>query len=378
MLNPTQRQALRTIAEGGPLSRSDLAERLDLSKAAMTTLVRDLIQDGILRETETVRGVGRPSILLGINPACAYFVGVSLIDDPMMMVLTDLNGDILAQASLPRSREPLSVARDVAAGIGLLLDGKPVQRDQLAGIGVTLSGLVDPSQGTCLQSTLLGWQDVPLAAMVEGATGLPTYMENDAKAVAISQHLYGAARDVRSFCLVSVGAGIGSAHVIDGQLYRGRRGGAGEIAHCTIEIGGRPCRCGKRGCLDTIASVSAILGESASSGLPCQSVAELEALAATGEARAVRILHHAGEALGLAIAHIIQINDPELILITHDEAPLDGLIGRAMRQAIDAHVLPLSAGQTPIHIVRTQPDHWARGAAGLVAHKFFHDPDFFQ
>jgi predicted NBD/HSP70 family sugar kinase len=380
MFNPTQRQVLRTIAEAGPLSRSELAEVIGLSKAAMTTLARDLLRDGVLRETETVYGQGRPAIRLGIDPTCAYFVGVSLIDDPAVMVLTDLNGDILArvpEAQSPRrSRDPLAVARDVAAGIAVLLGDDAHRRARLAGVGVTLSGFVDQAQGTCLASTLLGWQDVPVAALFEAATGLPTYVENDAKAVAVGQKLYGHARDVRSFSLVSLGAGIGSAHVIDGRLYRGHRGGAGEIAHCTIEPGGAPCRCGKRGCLDTVASVTAILGAAAEAGLACTGVDAIEAEAAAGDARAIRILHRAGEALGLAIALIIQINDPELILITHDEAPLDGLIGRAMRQAIEANVLPRYAGETKIRIVKTSADHWARGAAGLVAHKFLNDTDF--
>lgn len=376
MFNPTQRQVLRAIADAGSLSRSELAEVLGLSKAAMTTLARDLLRDGVLRETGTVYGTGRPAIRLGIDPSCAYFVGVSLIDDPAVMVLTDLNGDILAHAPVRRSRDPHAIAQDVAAGIAILVGDDATRRERLAGIGVTLSGFVDQAQGTCLKSTLLGWQDVPLAAIFEAATGLPTYVENDAKAVAVGEKLYGQARDVRSFTLVSLGAGIGSAHVIDGKLYRGHRGGAGEIAHCTIEPGGLPCRCGKRGCLDTIASVNAIRSEAAEAGLACTAVSDIETLAATGDARAVRILHRAGSALGLAIAHIIQINDPELILITHADAPLDGLIGRAMRQAIEANVLPRSAGETVIRVAPAEADHWARGAAGLVAHKFLNDPDF--
>jgi predicted NBD/HSP70 family sugar kinase len=376
MFNPTQRQVLRTIAEAGPLSRTELADLLSLSKAAMTTLARDLIRDGVLRETETVYGAGRPSIRLGIDPTCAYFIGVSLIDDPAAMVLTDLNGQILAHAPVRRSRDPLAIAQDVARGIGILVGDDATRRTRLAGIGVTLSGFVDQAQGTCVASTLLGWQDVPVAAIFEAATGLPTYVENDAKAVAVGEKLYGQARDVRSFSLVSLGAGIGSAHFIDGKLYRGHRGGAGEIAHCTIEPDGQPCRCGKRGCLDTVASVNAILGAATEAGLVCTRVDDIELQAASGDARAIRVLHRAGSALGLAIAHIIQINDPELILITETDAPLDGLLGRAMRQAIDANVLPLSAGVTKIRVAGATPDQWARGAAGLVAHKFLSNPDF--
>ncbi|MBB5574382.1 ROK family transcriptional regulator [Rhizobium paranaense] len=375
MLSSSQRQLLRVISESGPLSRTVLAESMGLSKAAMSGIARDLITLGILHETEMVYGQGRPSILLDLHPEGAFFVGISLLEDPAPMVLSDLNGKIIARENMPLSRDPDVIASLIAEALPKLLAGRLEAAKKLSGLGVALSGFVDEKQANCVQSTLLGWQDMPLAKIIRQKTGIETFIENDAKAVAVSEKLFGIARDIRNFSVVSFGDGIGCAHFIRGKLYRGNHGGAGEIAHCTIEPNGSPCRCGKRGCLDTIASIKAIKEMSKAGGLSCTSLSELEEEASVGNAVAIRILHRAGGALGLAIAHLIQFNDPGMILITHVEGSFDGLFGTVVQQAIEANVLPRYAGQTPIRTQRVDGDIWARGAASIAAHNFLIGPN---
>lgn len=375
MLTSTQRQLLRVISGSGPLSRTDLALQMGLSKAAMSGLARDLIDLGVLHETETVYGQGRPSVLLDLRPECAFFVGVSLLEDPAPMVLSDLNGNIIARQTMPFSRDPVAIANLIKECLPKLLDGRPDIAEKLSGIGIALSGFVDEKQANCVQSTLLGWQDVPLAKIVSEKTGIETFIENDAKAIAVSEKLFGTAREMQNFSVVSLGDGIGCAHFVDGKLYRGNHGGAGEIAHCTIELGGLPCRCGKRGCLDTIASMKAIKEMSRAEGLSCTSISDLEEVAAGGTASAIRILHKSGAALGLAIAHLIQMNDPGMILITHVEGSFDGLFGTVMQQSIEANVLPRYAGQTPIRTRLVDTDIWSRGAASIAAHNFLIGPN---
>ncbi|GGA86431.1 transcriptional regulator [Brucella endophytica] len=374
MFTATQRQILRAISESGPLSRTELTSVLGLSKAAMSGLARDLIDKGVLQETVQVYGQGRPSLLLDIHPGCAFLIGVSLLQDPAPIVMTDLGGEIVAEVHIPLSRDPEKIAAEIAASLSALLNDRPGSRERLAGIGIALSGFVDRTQSRCVQSTLLGWQDVPLAEIVAAKVDVPVFIENDAKAVAVSEKLFGEAREVQNFSLVSLGDGIGCAHFIDGKLYRGNHGGAGEIAHLTIEPGGAPCRCGKRGCLDTVASMKAIRESARAEGLICQTLDEIETEAATGNTTAIRILHRAGSALGLAIAHIIQLNDPGEILVTHDEYSFDGLLGTVMRQAIEANVLPRQANETAIRTLRVDETVWARGAAAIAAHRFLVGP----
>lgn len=375
MLTTSHRQLLRVISESGPLSRTEMAVALGLSKAAMSGLARDLIDLGVLHEAGTVYGQGRPSTRLDLQPEWAFFAGISLIQDPAPMILCDLGGKVIARIDMPLSRDPQTIAQSIAERLPELFKVHPQAAAKIGGIGIALSGFVDERQATCIQSTLLNWQGVPLADIIREHTGISAFIENDAKAIAVHEKLFGSTRDQQNFTVVSLGDGIGCAHVIDGRLYRGNHGGAGEIAHCTIEFGGAPCRCGKRGCLDTIASMNAIKEMARAEGFACTSLSDIEQIAATGNAAAIKILHRAGSALGLAIANLIQINDPGLILITHTEDGLQGLFGTVMQQAIETNVLPRYAGQTPIRLHRVSDDIWARGAASIAAHNFLIGPN---
>lgn len=369
-MTPTHLQILRLINAGGPTPRAALMAATGLSKAAMSGLTRDLIDRGLLRETSMVQRQGRPSALLGLNPDGAAFIGVSMMSDPAPVALVDLAGGHLARIDIPRDADPAVFARAVDGAITSLEKQSGIGRDRITGIGVALSGLVDPAQENVIRSTLLGLRDVPLAALIREATGLPTVIENDAKALAVSEKLFGAARDMQSFTLIWLGGGIGAAHFVHGALYRGAHGGAGEIAHVTVDPDGLPCRCGKTGCLDTVASMTAIREAARAEGIPIHRLQELEEHAARGNAAAIRILHRAGAALGLAIAQVIQINDPEMVLVTHREAAFQGLFATVMQQVIEANVLPSLAGVTPLRLQRLTDKEWVTSAASVVTHRF--------
>jgi predicted NBD/HSP70 family sugar kinase len=342
-------------------------------KATITALTRELVEKGLLGVAGTVRRTGRPSIRLEIAAEAAYFVGVSLVENPVAMVLANMHGTVLAKQEIGWSDDATGIGRLIVRGLPGLMADHPEVAGRMAGIGVALSGLIDPTQRICLRSTLLGWQNVPAAELMEAVIGLPVAIENDAKAVALGEKLFGPVRDAQSFSLISVGDGIGCAHVLDGRLYRGARGGAGEIAHATIEPGGLPCRCGKRGCLDTISSLAAIRSSARAQGLP-EDLGELERLAASGNAEATHILHRAGSALGLAISQIIQIIDPGRVIVTHLHGALDGLYGTVVRAAIEANVLPQVAGRIQVDFLRVSSDTWARGAASIAKLKLLSDP----
>lgn len=383
MLTTLQQQILGAITATDGLSRTDLVQLSGMSKAAVSGVVREMIDAGLLLESQTVPGAGqgRPSVRLTVHPDGAYFAGVSLLQDPAHMVLINLHGEILSRVTFPLDNQPQRLADNIATALPELLAAHADAADKLLGLGVTLSGFIDEHQSTCVQSTLLSWRDVPLADLIRQSIhqhcptinqggGIAVAIENDAKALAVSEKRFGHARELSNFTLVSHGAGIGNAHFISGQLHRGFHGGAGEIAHCTIELDGLPCRCGKRGCLDTLASLNAIMERAKAEALDVESLAELEKLAARGSNAAIGILHRAGTALGLTISHLIQINDPDMILIAHQEQSLSGLFGTVVQQSIDANVLPGVAGLTPVKTFALNDDTWARAAASIPAHRF--------
>ncbi|ADO42569.1 ROK family transcriptional regulator [Ketogulonicigenium vulgare] len=369
-LGSTHYQILRLISAGGPTTRAVLVQMTGLSKAAISGFTRDLLDSGLLRETDTVQKQGRPSMLLDLASEAAFFVGFSVMTDPARLMLVNLEGQVLAQLEMPRSSDPQQLAVALAENLPKLCAIGEITPQALTAIGVSLSGLIDSKQAVCVRSTQLGWRNVPLAQMISDATGLPCYIENDAKALAVSRKLFGEARDLHSYTLIWIGNGIGAAHFVHDRLYRGSHGGAGEIAHMTIDTGGNPCRCGKIGCLDTVASMIAIREAMAAEGIAADTLADVERIAASGSQVAIRTLHRAGSALGLAIAQIIQLNDPQLVLVTHQEQAFSGLFSTVMHQTIEANVLPSLSGETPIRLRRLTEDDWAASAAAVATHNF--------
>jgi len=380
LLNHSKRAILETLIEMGPQSRAALAEALGLSRAALSGLSRDLIDAGVLREAELNRDasrLGRPAILLELNASHAYFIGVSIEQPDCVMLLADLHGNILGEGRFPLTRDPEALAREIARAVPPLTEAAGLAagkiKGKIKGMSVVLSGFVNHAQDTCLNSAILGWRDVPLARLVETASGLPTVLENNANAVAVGEKLFGRGREVSDFSVVTFGEGIGCALYLGGRLYRGHSGGAGEIAHSTIEPGGLPCRCGKRGCLDTIASANAIIGAAREQGLVADTPQQIEDLAKSGDSYAIRVLHRAGNALGLAISHLIQMNNPERVVIASVGGNMGNLLRTVTKQSIDAYVLPELGSMTDIRFDDVERNFWARGAAACAAYRYLTD-----
>jgi len=375
MYSPSHRAIVEAISTSGPLTRTELSALTGFSKASVTNLSRDLIEIGLLLEADTVYGQGRPSVQLALDRRGGYLIGLTLAHRPgTVLVVTDLHGNVQVERDFPWSRDPEEVGDKIAELIPELCAEIGIARSRIVGIGIAVPGFIDQHQQMVLQSSFMGWQDIPVAAAITARTGIPTYVENDANAVTVGEKLFGRAKESRNFTLVTLGIGIGCAHFIDGKLHRGHSGGAGEIAHSTMDLTGTPCRCGKRGCLTTISSVRAIRNAAADAGLECTTLDEVEALAERGNAKAIGIIHTAGSALGMAISHVIQMNNPELVLVVLLDGGLDGLMHRVTKQTIDACVMPRFARHTEIQFEKVATDFWARGAAAVAAERFLLNP----
>ena len=358
------------------MSRSDLADSIGLSRSALTVLSRGLIEQGLILESSgsyDKQQTGRPSILLSLNAEHGYFIGAGLTEDPAMMVLTDFHGNSLARHRMRNATEPRALAAAIEDGITELIRTRKISRQKVLGIGVALSGYVDHFQGKCLQSNALGWRDVPIAEIIERVTKIPTYIDNDAHAVATGQKLFGHARESKNFSIVMLGKKIGEGHYIHGRLHRGHAGAAGEIGHYTVAPEGARCGCGKQGCLDLFATSSALLKRAAKSGLKTETVAQLESLAAKGEVRAIELLRNAGTMLGVVVANSIQMNNPELVIIADVVGFGNGLFTTSTRQAIENNILPHLIGKTRLELHSVEKDFLARSAASIAAHQFLID-----
>jgi predicted NBD/HSP70 family sugar kinase len=366
MLTEMHAHVLRLINQSGPLSRTELVNQLGVSKASMSALAADLIERGMLTEGEVVYGAGRPSVRLELSASSTFFIGVSLASAPFIVRLTDLHGKVVGAVEMAGGTLPEEIVVAVAQAVEDVLAVSGVDRVRLAGIGIAIPGLVDAAAGTCIRSTLLGWRDVVIGPMIADATGLRVFVENDANALALGEHLFGSLRGSDACAVISVGDGIGCGLIIGGELHRGARGGAGEIAHATIELNGLPCKCGKRGCLDTLASAKSIANVARDAGLPGD-LAALDEAADQGNQDAIAILHRAGSALGLAVSQLIQTMDPARIVIALSDGPLDGPYARVIRQTIEANVMASETRQIDLAMIRLGREAWAVGAASVAA-----------
>jgi predicted NBD/HSP70 family sugar kinase len=365
---------IEALIEFGPMSRSDLADLIGLSRSALTELSRDLIAMDIMHETSVSYNKqrrGRPSVLLALNAEHGYFVGVCITDHQSpLLALCDLHGNPLNQIAIAVTDDPKVIAQNIKNGISNLLVGKHILLKKVLGIGLAMSGFVDRERGVCLHSISLGWSDVRIAEMVHCATGIPTYIDNDANTVATGEKLFGHAREAKNFSIITLSNTVGCAHYIGGRLYRGENGGAGEIGHCLSDPDGVLCRCGRVGCLDTIAGFDAMLRSAKKHQLAVASFHDLEQLAANGNPQAVTILRRAGHALGLAVANLIQINNPEMVLFACTEAFHNGLFVASIRQTIENNILSRFLPSTSLLFYSVEKDFWARGAASIAAHEF--------
>ena len=364
---------IEALLENGSMSRSELATSTGLSRSALTEMSRVLIEHQFVEESPSVsdkQRKGRPSIMLSLNARYGYFVGVGLTEDPPLMALTDCHGNVLAEHQIGMAMEPEAVAAAIARGIPYLTRASNISREKVLGIGVALSGHVNHAQGMCLHSNLLGWHDVPIARIVERVTQMPTYIDNDAHAVALGQKLFGQARELKSFMVIMLGKKIGAGSYMQGRLFRGNTGAAGEIGHCTVAPGGPRCECGKEGCLEVFATSLALLRRAAELHLPATEIGQLEALAAKGVIKAIELLRHAGSALGIAVANSIQINNPELVLFADLVGFGNGVFTTSARQAIENNIMPHLLSTTRLEFRSVEKDFMVRGAASIAAHQF--------
>ena len=364
---------IEALLENGSMSRSELATSTGLSRSALTEMSRVLIEHQFVEESPSVsdkQRKGRPSIMLSLNARYGYFVGVGLTEDPPLMALTDCHGNVLAEHQIGMAMEPEAVAAAIARGIPYLTRASNISREKVLGIGVALSGHVNHAQGMCLHSNLLGWHDVPIARIVERVTQMPTYIDNDAHAVALGQKLFGEARELKSFMVIMLGKKIGAGSYMQGRLFRGNTGAAGEIGHCTVAPGGPRCECGKEGCLEVFATSLALLRRAAELNLPATEIGQLEALAAKGVIKAIELLRHAGSALGIAVANSIQINNPELVLFADLVGFGNGVFTTSTRQAIENNIMPHLLSTTRLEFRSVEKDFMVRGAASIAAHQF--------
>lgn len=345
---------LDLVRRGGRISRTELARRSKLTKPTVSTIIFELLDKGVVREVgfgESVSGGGRPARMLEFNDAAAAYLGIHFGVRATTVAVADARGAIRLVRGRPAVHgQPGRSMKEIRLLVAEALRAARVPRSRVEAVGATVPGLVDHESGTCVLAPNLDWRDFPLRDALADELRVPVVVNNITQASAVAEGRQGAARGVRSYVWVYVGSGVGAGVVLDGRLFYGRSGFSGEIGHCPVVEDGPACACGRRGCLEAVASSMALsravhdaVARKESTVLSHSretiDTATIAAAAAEGDGVALRILAQAAEHLGRGISFLLNVLNPEMIVLGGPVALAGEAFLREVRGAVARHAL---------------------------------------
>ncbi len=379
---------LNTIRKAGLISRVEISELTGQSRAAVTNITARLIKEKMIfeKETEASSSRGRRRILLALNPEAAHVVGVKLSAFQVSFAVTNLQADVLSSLIVPvrTGKKTVEFMADlIEEGIRHCVAEARLNMRKISGIGIGIPGLIDSEKGVAYWSPLYKRGNTTLRNLIQSRFKIKTYIENDANTVTLAQQWFGEGRDVDNFIVVTVEHGIGMGIVVKGQIHRGVTRIGAEFGHRFIRTGGAPCRCGKRGCIESYVADYRILanaieackaGDWKCNNISSLTIEEVTDIAKRGEPALRKIFKKAGEILGLGISGLVQIFNPEKIIIAGEGVRAGELLFMPMQKMIKKHTTPQMLETLQIAIQNWKDTDWARGAASLVLQELYKSP----
>lgn len=348
----------------GQLTQAEVARRTGLSAATVSTIVRELTGTGRLEVLAD--GAGRRGKVIGLARENGLVVGIGVGHTHVRVAVSDLAHQVLAERVVELDADSsVEAVVDASRALGTELLDELGAHDVL-GVGVAVPGPVEERTHRIGAPTILpGWVGTDVRARFEQAWEAPVLVENDANAGALGEVAWGAARGRKHAVYLKVASGVGAGLVLDGRLYRGARGTAGEVGHVTVVESGTVCRCGNRGCLETVAGSGHLLGllEPTQGRLdPAQMVAR----ALAGDAGCKRVVADAGQAIGHAVGQLCNVLNPEVVVIGGQLAEAGELLLGPVRAAVDRMAKPGTLGGVEIVPSRLGRRAETLGALALV------------
>lgn len=343
---------------GKRISRTDIADELGLTRAGVTIIINDLLENGILLETGS-RSVpsGRPPVVLEINPKCGYVAAVDMGAAHLGIALGDYSAHILEESEQPFRIDdgPKQCLLQVDTALKALLSKHGLDYRDLSAVGVSVPGPVVTEMGMVMAPPIMpGWDGFPIRDTLEKLWCVPVTLNNDADLGALGEWVFGAGRGEKNLVFIKVGTGIGAGIIVNQQIFVGTTGSAGEIGHLTIDENGPQCTCGNYGCLEAFASGRAIerqaqqLSQSgkrtllADPNLKSITVRDVADAARRGDLAAQEILDRAGAFIGIAISGLINLLNPSVVIIGGGVAEVGDLLTEPIRKVVRERTLRVS------------------------------------
>jgi len=345
---------LKTFFDNQLISRAEIARMTKLTRATVSDMVAALIEEGLVKEVGYGSSIGgRSPILLSLNADSRYLIGLNLAQDKFIAAVVNLRGEIKEMCEAPvgsdNGEQALQTVYQILDQL-VATDWKPI-----VGIGVGTPGLVNARQGVVVSAVNLDWHDLPLAHLLEARYRLPVSVMNDSQAMAIGEFVYsGAYKSDDNLIVVNVGYGIGAGILINGHIFQGDGGGAGEIGHVAVQENGILCRCGKYGCLETVVSTRAIVQRAQilaeATNPQITSLESLETAFLAGDPLAQRVVTDAGHYLGFSIASLVGTLNIKSIVLTGEMACFGKTWLQSVRESMSQAALPRMVQDTRLEI----------------------------
>ncbi|MCR4430919.1 MAG: ROK family transcriptional regulator [Tepidanaerobacteraceae bacterium] len=371
---------INIIRQRGPISRVDIARLTGLTQPTVTNITNKLMESNLIMEYMMGESSGgRRPVLLKINPDALNVIVIHISSNKFFAYLTDGDINVIKQDAVKIKN--LNKEQIIDMMNEYIEKYQNEAKAQLPGIGVVVHGPVKAREGISIFAPNIGWKNVPIKFIVEDKFHIPTFVENDVRAMTLGEFYYGAARDVNNMVFIKVGYGVGSGIIMDGRLYRGVGDSAGEIGHTTIDVGGPQCGCGNYGCLEAMASENALVKtmvksikegrdsmviDLAGGNLEDVTPEIIYEAAANGDILASRILRQIARYLGIAVANAINTFNPELIVIGGGITRAKAFIEETMMETVKCRALESCYQDVRISFSAMGDEATLKGAADMV------------
>ncbi|WP_035776771.1 ROK family transcriptional regulator [Arthrobacter sp. H5] len=363
-----QQRIIQALMTGGPQTQAELARQTGLSTATVSNIVKVMSDAGQVA-TEPTTSSGRRALLVMLNDNGSVAAGIDIGRRHVRVVLAGLDYRVLLEeaVSLPlghSAEEGLNAASDL---MDSLLEQGGIPRGSVLGAGVGIPGPIDRRTGTVVQGAILPeWVGINMLRTFGERLGIPVFIDNDANLGALAQVTWGPHSSVENLVFLKIGSGIGAGLILNGSLYYGNVGITGEIGHTTINEHGLVCRCGNRGCLETVASTSTMIALLSRGGTGQLDAHDIVSLARRGDTATLRVIDDAGLAVGRAVAHVANLINPELIVMGGSLTGLGDILLEPIRRGLLRHAVPMVGDSTTVLMSSLGDRAEALGGAAVV------------
>lgn len=375
-----RRKLLEQIRRTGPIPRIELSDITGISRATVTTITAELLQNGLIREVpresaEPEGRRGRPRVDLVIRGDSHLVVGAKISNNRLSLVLLDFAGTQIDTLETELSRatfEPQELANAVLNAVDQLAQSAGYTMADISGAAIGIAGIVDAAHGLVYWSPSLSQRNVEFGKLLTQTLGLPSFIDNDANLVAVAEKAFGLGQSHSDFIVVTIESGVGMGLVIGNEIYRGTRGCGAEFGHTKVHLDGALCRCGQRGCLEAYVGDYALVREAMTmpgadpNADPGETIEALLRDAKAGEATAKSIVYRAGRVFALGLANLVNIFDPQLIILAGEQMQSDHLYADPVIAEMRKSIVQIDKAPPEVVIHKWGNLMWARGAAAYA------------